>query len=86
LLQKLRPAQVHEWHATLLKSGGKDGKSLSPRTVGHAHRVLHRALERAMRLETIARNVAHVIAPPKVETAEVTILNADQIADIGLKL
>ena len=24
-LQKLRPAQVQEWHATLLKSGGKDG-------------------------------------------------------------
>ena len=43
-LQKLRPAQIHAWHATLLKSGGKDRKPLSSRTVGHAHRVLHRAL------------------------------------------
>src|SRR5215831_5342499 len=56
-LQKLRPAQVHGWHGTLLKSGGKEGKPLSARTVGHAHRVLHGALERAMRLEIISRNV-----------------------------
>src|SRR5712691_7471708 len=44
ILQKLRPAQVADWHATLLNSGGKDGKPLSARTVGHAHRVLHTAL------------------------------------------
>ena len=36
LLQKLRPAQVHNWHAALLQSGGKDGRPLSARTVGHA--------------------------------------------------
>src|SRR5690242_10241217 len=46
LLQKLRPVQVHDWHATLLKSGGKAGRPLSARTVGHAHRVLHRGFER----------------------------------------
>src|SRR5262245_34193441 len=47
LLQKLRPARVEEWHAKLLRSGGKGGRPLSARTVGHAHRVLHRALARA---------------------------------------
>jgi integrase len=32
LLQKLRPVQVHDWHATLLRSGGMAGRSLSART------------------------------------------------------
>jgi integrase len=82
VLQKLRPAQVHEWHAILLKSGGVTGEPLSARTVGHAHRVLHRALERAMRLELVVRNVATVIRPPVVDATEVAILRADQIADV----
>jgi len=82
LLQKLRPVQVHDWHATLLRSGGMGGRSLSARTVGHAHRVLHRALERAMRLEIISRNVAHAVPSPKVEAAEVAILSAAQMADV----
>jgi integrase len=86
VLQKLRPAQIHEWHRTLLKSGGKDDKPLSTRTVGHAHRVLHRALECALRIEMIVRNVAHVIPPPKVEAAEVIILKAEQIAEMLVKL
>jgi len=66
-LQKLRPAQIQDWHSTLMQWGGKGGKPLSARTVGHAHRVLHRALERAARAEMVSRNVAHVIEPPKVE-------------------
>jgi integrase len=80
VLQKLRPAQVHDWHALLLKSGGASGRPLSARSVGHAHRVLHRALERAMRLEIIGRNVAHAVPPPKVTAAEVAILSPDEIA------
>lgn len=37
-LQKIKPAHIQDWHVTLLKAG-----SISARTVGHAHRVLHRA-------------------------------------------
>jgi integrase len=85
-LQRLRPAQIHDWHGTLLKAGGASVRPLSPRTVGHAHRVLHRALERAMRLEIISRNVAHPVPPPKVEDAEVAILTAQQINDVLAKL
>jgi len=78
-LQKLRPAQIHDWHNTLLKCGGAAGRALSARTVGHAHRVLHRAIERALRLEIVSRNVAHVIRPPAIDAAEIRILNADEI-------
>jgi integrase len=74
-LQKLRPVQVSKWHGELLKTG------LAPRTVGHAHRVLHRSLERAVALELVSRNVAHPASPPKVERVEIVILTAGQIAD-----
>jgi integrase len=81
-LQKLKPAHVADWHARLLTSGGKDGAPLSPRTVGHAHRVLHRALERAFASELVARNVAHAIKPPKVEDREIVALKADQVGAV----
>jgi integrase len=79
-LQKLRPAHVADWHAALLKSGGQGGRPLSARTTGHAHRVLHRSLEIALARELVARNVASVIAPPKVADVEVKALKADQVA------
>jgi integrase len=85
-LQNLRPAQISEWHATLLRSGGAIGKPLSARTVGHAHRVLHRGLERALSLEIVARNVAHAVHPPKVADTEVASLTAEQIADVLARL
>ena len=85
-LQKLRPAHIQEWHEKLLKSGGSGGRALSARTVGHAHRVLHRALERAMKIEVVGRNVATVVRPPKVEIAEVAILTAEQVADVLARL
>jgi len=85
-LQNLRPATLHDWHAMLLKSGSKNGHPLSARTLGRAHRVLHRALERASRLEIIPRNVATIIRPPKVRTAEIAILTPAQMADVLAQL
>ena len=81
-LQRLKPKAVQDWHNTLKKSGGKGGRPLSARTVGHAHRVLHRGLQRAVNSEVLARNVASVISPPKVEEEEIRILTADQIVTV----
>lgn len=85
-LQKLRPAQVLDWHANIRKSGSRSGRPLAARTVGHAHRVLHRALERALEAEILSRNVAAAVSPPKVDAAEIEILDAEQIADTFQKL
>ncbi len=75
-LQELRPAHIDEWHARLITSGGENGRPLGARTVGHAHRVLHRALARAVSSEMLTRNVASVIKPPKVEETEAHSLKA----------
>lgn len=85
-LQKLRPAHVADWHAKLLRIGGRGGRALAPRTVGHAHRVLHAALAHAARLERVSRNVAGVVAPPKVEASEIECLTSDQVADVLTRL
>jgi integrase len=80
VLQRLKPKHVKDWHNNLLKSGAKSGRPLSARTVGHAHRVLRRALEVAVETEVLARNVAAAIRPPTVKEEEIEILIADQIA------
>jgi len=80
LLQKLRPAQIHGWHAAL------SATALAARTVGHAHRVLHRGLARAVSLEIVSRNVAHAVPAPKVEPAEIAILSAAEIGTVLAKL
>jgi integrase len=86
LLQRLRPTTVKAWHATLLATGGKDGRPLSARTVGHAHRVLHAALQAAVADETVARNVASAIRPPRIDDQEVEILEADDVPVVLGKL
>jgi integrase len=73
-LQKVKPVHIANWHAALLKTG-----ALSSRTIGHAHRVLHKALADALRHELIMRNPASVVSPPKVTAGELAILNADQV-------
>jgi integrase len=54
--------------------------------VGHAHRVLCRALQLAVKSEILTRNVASAISPPKVEEEEIEILTAEQIDLVVRKL
>lgn len=75
LLQKLRPLDIEKWHTALRNGGRRRGKGgLAPRTIGHAHRVLHKALNDATRNEVINRNVAKMQSAPKVDDAEMVIV------------
>jgi integrase len=78
-IQKLRPVHLNELYAKLLRQGGKNGRQLAPRTVGHVHRLLHRALGHAATWGVVAQNVASVVNPPRVPETELTILTEDQI-------
>jgi integrase len=64
----------------MIKSGSRKGGPLTARTVRHSYRVLHAALQEAVKLDLLARNVADAVTPPKVEADEVEILTADKIA------
>lgn len=82
-LQKLRPFDIQEWHATLRTRGRKDGKAgLSARTIAHAHRVLRRALGEAQKNDLLLRNVCAIQGPPSIGSDEITILNADQVKSV----
>jgi len=85
-IQKLRPVHLSELYAKLLREGHHKTGGLSPRTVGHVHRVLHRALGHAMRWGVVQQNVATAVDPPPVESEEVEILTAEQVRSVLQKL
>jgi integrase len=74
-LQKLRSYDTEEWYTKLRTNGRADGKAgLAPRTIGHAHRVLGKALNDAVRLEVVVKNVLADLTPPKVNDEEMVIV------------
>lgn len=74
-LQKLRVADVERWHTTLRDSGRARGKGgIAPRTIGHAHRVLSKALTDAVRHGLVSSNAAALQTAPKVPDEEMMIV------------
>ena len=83
LLSKLKPAQISAAYSAALESGRRNGAGgLSPRKVGHMHRVLHQALGQALKWEKLARNPATVVDPPKVEWRPMQTYDLSQTADV----
>jgi integrase len=89
VLQKVRPAMLQDLYGELQRTGkqskkkGGQATGLSARTVGHVHRVLHRALGHAAQWGHVAQNAAALVDPPRVPEKEIEILPA---ADLGLML
>ena len=78
-LQKLKAFDIERWHNTLLASGRKDGAGgISARTIGHAHRVLSKALKEAARFDFVVKNVASTEKPPKVDREDEVQIVAEQ--------
>ena len=71
-LQKLTPEMIQSVCRKKLDEGKK------PRTVVYIHKVLQRALEDAVKWGLVARNVAKLVTPPRVERHEVQALTLEQ--------
>lgn len=84
ILTKLKPAPIAAAYAAALAGGRLDKKEggLSPRTVGHMHRVLKEALGQAVRWELIHRNPCDAVDPPKVEWKPMTTYDLPQTAEM----
>ena len=87
-LEKLTPRHVQQMESQLLKDGGSKGRPLSPRTVLQVHRVLSKALNDAVKLGIVIRNVVDSVEPPRTTKYEAQILGweeahafLDQITD-----
>jgi len=81
-LQKLRPVNLAELYAKLLREGGQRGRGLSARSVGHVHKVLHKALVVAVEWSLINQNPAEPVKPPPAASTEVEILTEDQVSAV----
>jgi integrase len=79
-VQQLTPMHLSELYARLLREGRRDGRpgGLAPRTVGHIHRTVHRALRQAVRWQLVARNVASDLELPSVPKSEMVTLTREQ--------
>jgi integrase len=80
-IQKLRAVDLNELYAKLLRQD-----KLSPRTVGHVHRVLHRALGHAAAWHVVQQNVASLVRPPRVAATEIEIIREGEIRTVLQKL
>jgi integrase len=84
-VQKLTRLDVEAWH-TLLRNGG-----LAARTIGHAHRVLGKALRDAEKDNLIVKNVCKLQRAPKVTDDEMVIVRdvpalVDKLAGFRLRV
>jgi len=67
-LTQLKPEHLQRYYSEKLTGGRCDGKGgLSPRTVRHHHVTLHDALEHAVKMGLLSRNVADAVDPPRYQ-------------------
>lgn len=89
-LSALRPSRLDQFYIDLRAGRKPDGsmgaRTLAPRTIHHAHRLVVQALSLAERDGLIASNPARNAKRPKVERREVEILDPDQVKDVLGKL
>jgi integrase len=72
ILTKLTAQHLQSLYATKLAEG------LSQTTVRHMHMLLHKALDAAVRLEVVQRNVSDLVDPPSMAHPEMGVLSPEQ--------
>jgi len=75
-LDKLKPLQIQNFYALKLEQG------LSERTVISFHKIIHRALEQALKWQLISINVSNGVEKPKVKKNKVDILNEEELKEL----
>jgi integrase len=82
-LQRLQPVDFATLYARLLRDGED---SLAARTVGHIHRIVHRALGHAVQWGLLRQNPTDAVDPPRVADTEIEILQPEHLQTILNKL
>ena len=72
-LAKLTPLDLQALYTELADAG------LSARSIGHTHRVLHRALGQAVKWNILARNPCDGTTVPRPQRAEMKVLTPEQV-------
>jgi integrase len=83
-LVALHPTDIQSYYTRALVEGRADGKEggLSAQSVLHHHRILHRALQSAVKWRLLVRNPADSVDPPKPPRREVKAFDGDRSAEL----
>lgn len=76
-LERLSAGDIQRW-LNDLSSGVVTGKPLSARTVRYAHSVVRAALNRALKIGRVSRNVSTLVDLPRQQRKELTVLSVDE--------
>jgi len=79
-LQALRPLDIEELYANLLKEGHRFGGGLAPKTVRNVHIALRRSLADAERFGLVHRNVAALVKAPAPTRPDLTTWSAPEVS------
>jgi len=80
-ISELHPQQIESYYAGKLADGRADGKGgLSARSVVYHHRILSNALDYAVRMGLVVRNVAKVVEPPRVARVAMRTLSLEEVS------
>jgi integrase len=81
-LQKLTPPMIEKVYADLQEDDarGPSRSAVSAQTALHAHRVLHAALKRAVRLQMLPRNPCESVEAPRPKRAQTSALDEAGVA------
>jgi len=80
-IQRLRTVDFAALYGKL-QQAKPAGAGLAPRTVGHVHRLLHRAFGHAVKWSVITANPVSAAEPPRVVRPEIKILSPEEIKSV----
>jgi integrase len=82
-LNLLKPMHIQKYYSEKLNSGRIDGKGgLSARSVLHHHRLLHEALEHAVKRQIIPVNPVRAVSSPKPQRKQMNVLTREEILQL----
>lgn len=82
-LEDLKPLHLQNFYEEKLKNGKLNSSgSLSARTVLAIHRIIHSALEQAVKWQLVIRNVADAVEPPKAKKYDANYLTDKQTEEL----
>lgn len=82
-LKQLQPSHIEAYYAQASRQGRVDGAGgLSPQTIQHHGRVLSQALNHAVAMQVLGRNVAQFVKPPRPKRKDIAPLTRDGVGKL----
>jgi integrase len=79
-LHRVEPSHIASYYAQAQQTGRRKGGGLSAQTVLHHHRVLHKALNTAVKHGLLGRNPSDAVEPPRPARKQAKALDETQAA------